>query len=1065
MTNSHVMKGIFQIKLIIILVCCFNTVKSQNGSFYFWDCQGSASNTGNTCSTPNYTAIADVTAGPGWTGVNPGCYNLSYSSSINGGVFTNQSGGATSPYSPIFTNVPGSYSHRISVNFLSSNSTTCNATVTYSFAQSGSPVDLPVSFDIYDINTGAYATTSAVASKTLNFIDVVRVTGRTAAGVTINPTFSNLCGTPTDEYTGGNTIKGNQSCGSSTTIDATVSFSVPVSQVQIYYTPGTGYAGNVPGPTGYGTGWPQVTADNPARQYIDISPIRIGGAAAPSSVSGITNICSGTTTTLTAVGGNASSRWYTGSCGGTLIGTGASITVAPTVNTTYFVANLGGCSGITSCATTSVTVYGTTPSTVGLAANDYLWVSSASPTITIDSDDTDSRFTRLNFGGAAAASALYVNSNARVSTKSINTTTATATFAPNITDPGVYGVYASVLKGTNRVNDVLYTINHQGGPTNTRISQYSNPAAHEWIYLGDYNFNLGTTGNVIVTNNSLDNDAGRTIVIADAIRFVKVGGSTDYELASNWLQYNGTTFSPVTSPPFTSNNVHIRPIAGCITAQPTVDNIITTADAVGSANANNLTIASGATLNFSTNNSHLHINGNYLNQGTVNPGTGRIKFIRNGTQTITDASGTATFYEMNVGGNSITTLNNNVSVTNAIRLNGVITTGTNRVYLNTTAVDGASTGFVNYTGHIFGNLRRRVVSNTNNYFFPVGVSNVLNTGRRLLEWMNNNTTGITDLDCSVSNTFKGSGNNIDAQLDVANKAKSFAQVMDIVRPEAEWTLTPTTAMTGGSYGLRLYLQNFAALPDNQFTIMKRPDASTTFFDFNTFFATTTIPALNAAGRIYSSGTGYAQKTGFTAFSKFVVATSAQVLPIELINYNITCAKNKAVLNWQTTSETNNHYFTIWRSENGVNYDSLAFVYGAENSSQLINYTWTDHFANDLTPSNSYYYKISQTNFSGEKTVFETKFFDKSCDVGTYVFPNPIYDKGTLAFYVNGNSKVSAILYNHLGQLMRIFMGHTSFDNGSHLTELNFDGISSGIYYLNVTINDEPSTLKISVQKE
>jgi hypothetical protein len=272
-------------------------------------------------------------------------------------------------------------------------------------------------------------------------------------------------------------------------------------------------------------------------------------------------------------------------------------------------------------------------------------------------------------------------------------------------------------------------------------------------------------------------------------------------------------------------------------------------------------------------------------------------------------------------------------------------------------------------------------------------------------------------------------------------------------------------MTGGSYGLQLYLQNFAALADNKFTIMKRDNSSTDFFDFNTFYLTTSIPTVNAAGRIYNSGNGYAEKTGFTAFSKFVVATSPDILPIELINYNIECAKNKAVLSWQTASETNNHYFTIWRSEDGVNFDSLAFVYGAGNSSQLINYTWTDHFANDLTPSNYYYYKISQTDFSGEKTVFETKFFDKSCDVGTYVFPNPIYDKGTLAFYVNGNSKVSAILYNHIGQLVRTFMNHTSFDNGSHLTELNFDGISSGIYYLNVTINDEPSTLKISVQKE
>lgn len=542
-----------------------------------------------------------------------------------------------------------------------------------------------------------------------------------------------------------------------------------------------------------------------------------------------------------------------------------------------------------------------------------------------------------------------------------------------------------------------------------------------------------------------------------------------YELAGNWLSWNGTVLSVPANPPTTTNNVRIKPTTGCVLRQPTVTNSITVADATGSANCRDIVIESGATLTFTNttlpNNAHFHITGNYNNQGTVVPGTGRIKFVRNsGSQSITDASGTATFYEMNVAYTSTVILNNNVTVTNAIRLSGVISTGTNRVYLNTTSIDdGSTTGFVTYTGHVFGNLRRRVVTNTNSYYFPVGVSNVLNTGRRLLEWMNNNTIGITDLDCSVSNTLKGTGNNIDAQLDVANKAKSFAQVMDFVRPEAEWTLTPNTAITGGNYGLRLYLQNFAAIPDNKFTIMKRPDASTTFFDFNTFYLTTTIPPVNNAGRIYNSGNGYAEKTGFTAFSKFVVATSADILPIELKNYNIECAKNKAVLSWQTASETNNHYFTIWRSDDGVNYDSLAFLYGAGNSSQTNSYTWTDNFQNDVNSNSYYYYKISQTDFSGEKKYFPAKFFDKSCGLG--VFPNPIFDRGTLVFYLNGTSKVSATLYNALGQLVRDYFIDQSFENGSHLSELNMDGISSGIYYLNVNINNDINTLKISIQKE
>ena len=45
-----------------------------------------------------------------------------------------------------------------------------------------------------------------------------------------------------------------------------------------------------------------------------------------------------------ALNGAANWRWYTGSCGGTAIGTGTSITVTPAATTTYYARGEGGCS-------------------------------------------------------------------------------------------------------------------------------------------------------------------------------------------------------------------------------------------------------------------------------------------------------------------------------------------------------------------------------------------------------------------------------------------------------------------------------------------------------------------------------------------------------------------------------------------------------------------------------------------------------------------------------------------------------------------------------------------------
>jgi hypothetical protein len=70
-------------------------------------------------------------------------------------------------------------------------------------------------------------------------------------------------------------------------------------------------------------------------------------------------ICPGIPVQLGITGGslgtNANWKWYTGSCTGTLVGTGATITVTPSVNTTYYVRAEGDCN-VTACVSVTVTI-------------------------------------------------------------------------------------------------------------------------------------------------------------------------------------------------------------------------------------------------------------------------------------------------------------------------------------------------------------------------------------------------------------------------------------------------------------------------------------------------------------------------------------------------------------------------------------------------------------------------------------------------------------------------------------------------------------------------------------
>ncbi|WP_367772516.1 T9SS sorting signal type C domain-containing protein [Flavobacterium sp. WC2421] len=82
-------------------------------------------------------------------------------------------------------------------------------------------------------------------------------------------------------------------------------------------------------------------------------------SAVPTTITAPTTICVGSSTSLTVsggtLGGGASAKWYSGSCGVTLVGSGNTISVSPTITTTYYVRYEGSCNS-TSCISTTVTV-------------------------------------------------------------------------------------------------------------------------------------------------------------------------------------------------------------------------------------------------------------------------------------------------------------------------------------------------------------------------------------------------------------------------------------------------------------------------------------------------------------------------------------------------------------------------------------------------------------------------------------------------------------------------------------------------------------------------------------
>ncbi len=124
---------------------------------------------------------------------------------------------------------------------------------------------------------------------------------------------------------------------------------------------------------------------------------------------------------------------------------------------------------------------------------------------------------------------------------------------------------------------------------------------------------------------------------------------------------------------------------------------------------NDVTI-SGGTLN--VNNLNLNVGGNWTNNGSFTPGTATVTFNGTGAQSISKTGG-ETFYNLTVDKSSNTlSLNNDVTVSNALALtNGIVSISSNIIYPQTAS---RTNGWVN------GNLKLPVATGTPTKTFYIG---------------------------------------------------------------------------------------------------------------------------------------------------------------------------------------------------------------------------------------------------------------------------------------------------------------------------------------------------------
>ncbi len=243
----------------------------------------------------------------------------------------------------------------------------------------------------------------------------------------------------------------------------------------------------------------------------------------------------------------------------------------------------------------------------------------------------------------------------------------------------------------------------------------------------------------------------------------------------------------------------------------------------------------------------------------------------------------------------------------------------------------------------------------------------------------------------------------------------------------------------------------------------------TLTDINASLAASTVGTFAAATNVISpiegNRTGLIKNeldnTGGTQSFRLGTKDVAQSpLPIELLFFQAKFnSNNKIDVIWTTATETNNDYFTIEKTKNGIDFEIVGIVDGAGNSSKLLSYSTVD----ENPYSGISYYRLKQTDFDGKykySALVAVESNDK--EFAFAVFPNPS-NGNNINLHMNGvGDEILVVITDVLGR--ECYSKLIVFEKGNNIYAIDkLKNISPGVYWVSASSNDNIYSVKIIIQ--
>ena len=179
------------------------------------------------------------------------------------------------------------------------------------------------------------------------------------------------------------------------------------------------------------------------------------------------------------------------------------------------------------------------------------------------------------------------------------------------------------------------------------------------------------------------------------------------------------------------------------------------------------------------------------------------------------------------------------------------------------------------------------------------------------------------------------------------------------------------------------------------------------------------------------------------------------LPVELVDFNASIDQDQTVLNWETKSETQNSFFTIERSADGENFETVIDVL-SDSPLQGASYQ-----AVDPAPySGISWYRLSQTDQNGTTRTLETVMVQSGLVNSNHfnAFPNPFNETIRVTTLGMEGASVEIRVLDVTGKIVATQIVDNTFDH--QIYEVNPGSLQPGLYLVQVTGKQKTESFKL-----